>query len=63
MEANKSFAEASTSGSKDQLETGTDPSMLTTLLEMCMKLCDNKVVKGIQKLITRCVGSGEPHVV
>ena len=48
MEAKKSFAEASTSGNKDQLEQGMDPSMLTTFLEISMKLlCDNKAVKGI----------------
>lgn len=57
MEAKKSFTEASTLGSKDQLETGMDPLMLTTFLETCMKLfCDKKVVKGLQELITRCVG-------
>jgi len=38
MEAKKSFAEASTSGSKDQTEPEIDPSMLTTFLETCMKL-------------------------
>ena len=48
MEAKKSFMEASTSGSQDQLEPGMDPSMLTTFLETCMKLlCDNKVIKGL----------------
>lgn len=48
MEAKKSFAEASTLGSKDQLEPGMDPSMLTTFLETCMKLLhNNKVVKGL----------------
>jgi len=31
MQAKKSFAEASTLGSKDQPEIGMDPSMLTTL--------------------------------
>lgn len=63
MEAKESFAEASTLGSKDQLETGMDPSMLTTFLETCMKfLCDNKAFKGLQDLITRCAGSGELHV-
>ena len=57
MEAKKSFTEASTSSSKDQLEPGMDPSMLTTFLETCMKLLhDNKVVKGLQELITRCAG-------
>lgn len=64
MEATKSFAESSTSGSKDQPELGMDPSMLTTFLETCMKLlCNNKVVKGIQELITRCTGSGEPNII
>jgi len=48
MEVKKSFTEASTSGSKDQLEPGMDPSMLTTFLETCMKLLhDNKAVKGL----------------
>ena len=37
MEAKKSFIEASTVGSKDQLELEMDPSMLTTFLETCMK--------------------------
>ncbi len=55
MEAKKSFTKASTSGSKDQLEPGMDPSMLTTFLETCMKqLRDSKAVKGLQELITRC---------
>ena len=64
MEAKKSFMEASTSGSKDQLELGMDPSMLTTFLETCMKLLrDRKGVKGLQELITRCAGSGEPRMV
>ena len=41
-----------------------DPSILTTFLETCMKLLrDNKAVKGLQELITRCARSGEPHVV
>jgi len=60
MEAKKSFAKASTSGSKDEGEPEMDPSMLTIFLGTCMKLLqDNKVVKGLQELITRCVGSGE----
>ena len=64
MEAKKSFTEASTSGSKDQLEPGMDTSMLTTFLETCMKLLqDNKAVKELQELITKCAGSGEPCVV
>lgn len=64
MEAKKSFMEASTSGNKDQLEIEMDPSMITTFLETCMKLlCDSKAMKGLQELITRCVGSGEPHIV
>ena len=63
-ESKKSFTEASTSGSKDQPEPGMDHFMLTTFLETCMKLLrDNKAVKGLQELITRCVGLGEPHVV
>jgi len=63
-EVRKSSTEASTSGSKDQPEPEMDPSMLTTFLETCMKLlCDNKVVKGLQELITRCMGLGEPCVV
>ena len=64
MEAKKSFMEASTSSSKDQPEAGMDPSMLTTFLKTCMKLLHhNKVAKGLQKLITRCAGSGELRVV
>jgi len=64
MEAKKSFTKASTSGSKDQLEPGMDPSMFTTFLETCMKLlCDSKAVKRLQELITRCMGSGEPRMV
>lgn len=48
MEAKKSFVEASTSGSKDQIELGMDLSMLTTFLETCMKImCDDKAVKGL----------------
>ena len=57
MEAKKSFMEASTSSSKDQLELEMDPSMLTTFLETCMKLlCDSKAVKGLQEFITWCKG-------
>jgi len=64
MEAKKSFAEVSTSCGKDQPKPKIDPSMLNTFLETCMKLlCDNNVVKGLQELITRCVGSSEPRVV
>lgn len=64
MEAKNSFTEASTLGSKDQLEPGMDPSMLTTFLETCMKLMhDNKAFKGLQELVNRCVGSGELCVV
>lgn len=64
MEAKKSFMEASTSGSKDQLEPRMDPSMLTTSMETCMKLlCNNKEVKGLKEIITRCTGSGELYVV
>ena len=47
MEAGKSFADASTLGSKDILEIKMDPSMLTTFLKTCMKLLrDRKVIKG-----------------
>ena len=66
MEAKKSFMDASTSGSKDRLELEMDPSILTTVLEACMKLLhNNKVVKGLQELITRCAGTtpGEPRIV
>ena len=57
MEAKKSFMEASTSTSKDQLELGMDPSMLTAFLETCMKLLrDSEAVKGLQEIITRCAG-------
>ena len=52
MEAKKSFTQASTSGSKDQVEPGMVPLMLTTFLEKCMKLLYNsKAVKGLQELI------------
>jgi len=66
MESKKSFVEASTLGRKDKLEPEMDPSMLTTLLETYMKLlCDSKVVKGLQELINRCVGTtpGESCIV
>ena len=64
MEAKKRFTEASTSGSKDKLEPEMDPSMLTTFLETCMKLLsDNKAVKGLQELVTRCTGPEELRVV
>lgn len=57
MEANNSFMEASTLGSKENLEPEMDPSMLTTFLETCMKLlCNSKAMKGLQDLITRCTG-------
>ena len=58
MEAKRNFTDASTSGSKDRLEPEMDPSMLTTFLETCMKLLrDRKDIKGLQELITRCVGT------
>lgn len=62
MEAEKSFVEASTSGSQDKLpETNApievDPFVLTTFLETCMKLLrDSKVVKGLQELTNKCPG-------
>lgn len=56
--------EVSTPGDKNPTELAMDPSMLTTFLETGMKLlCDNRVVKGLQELITRCVGLGEPCIV
>ena len=55
MEAKKSFVDASTPESKDRPEPEMDPLMLTMFLETCMKLlCDNKAIKGLQKLINRC---------
>ncbi len=66
MEAKKSFAEASTSGSRDKPDQEMDASMLTTFLETCMKLLhDSKDVKGLQELINRCSETtpGEPCVV
>jgi len=38
--------------------------MLTTFLETCIKLLrDNRVVKGLQEVINRCVGWGDPSAV
>lgn len=55
MEAKKSFMEASTSSSKDQLEPG---------METCMKLLhDRKAIKGLKEHMTKCAGSGEQRVV
>lgn len=57
MEAKKNFIEAFTSESKDQLGLDKDSSMLTTLLETCLKLLrDANAVKGLQELITICLG-------
>lgn len=40
------------------------PLILTTFLKTCMKLLrDNKAVKGLQELITRCARLGEPCMV
>lgn len=66
MEANKSFAEASTSGRKDKTDQEMDLSMLTTFLETYMKLLrDSKAVKQLQELINRCARNapGEPCMV
>jgi len=64
MEAKKSFTEASTLGSKDKIELEMDPSMLTTFLETCMKILhDNKAMRGLQELITRCARPKELRVV
>ena len=61
-EAQKSFMEVTIPSNRDPIKLGMDPFMLTTFLEICMKLlCDNRVVKGLQELITRCVGLGEPR--
>lgn len=63
-QAHKSFTKVSTPGRRDLIEPGMDPPMLTTFLETCMKLLrDNRVVKGLQELITKCTGSGEPRIV
>lgn len=64
MEAKKGFTETSTSGSKDQADPKMYTSMLTTLLETCMKLLqDTKVVKGLKEMITRCTRPDEPCMV
>jgi len=66
MEAKKSFAKASTLGSKDKPNQEIEPYMLTYFLETCMKLLrDSKVVKGLHELINRCAGStpGESRMV
>ena len=48
MEAKKSFAKASTSGSQEKLVEEMDPSMITTFLEICMKLLnDSEAMKGM----------------
>lgn len=55
MEAKRSFIDDSTSGSKDRVEPEMDPSMFTSFLEICMKLLhNNRAIKGLQELITRC---------
>lgn len=46
------------------MESGLDPSMITTFLETCMKLIhDIKAIQGLHELITRCIESSKPHVV
>jgi len=51
MEAKKSFAEASTSRSKDKPDQEMDHSMLTTFLETYMKLLhDRKAMKRFRSL-------------
>jgi len=58
MEAKKSFAEASTSGSWGKHDQEMDPFMLTTFLETYMRLLhDRKAMKGLQELINRCIGN------
>lgn len=64
MEARESFIGVSTQGSRDRLEPDRDPSMLTTFLETCIKILrNNRVVRGLQEVINRCTGWGEPHAV
>jgi len=66
MEAKRSFIDASTSRSKDRLESKMDPLMLTTFLEISMKLLhESKDIKGLQELINRCAGTVqvEPHTI
>jgi len=47
-EAQRSVVEASTPSTRDQTESRLDPSMITTILETCMKLlCDSKPIKGL----------------
>lgn len=48
----------------DQSEPYKGPSMLTTFLEICMKLlCDNRAMKGLQEVINKYTRWGEPHIV
>ena len=66
IDAKKCFIKAFTSGIKDTPKPEMDPSMLKTFLETCMKLLRySKVLKGLQELINRCVGTmpHELHVV
>lgn len=38
--------------------------MITTFLETCMKLLHySKAIKGLQELITKCIGLGKTYVV
>jgi len=64
MEASKIFTGVSTQGSRDRPELDRDSSVLTTFLETCIKLLrDNRAVRGLHKVINRCIGWGEPCVV
>lgn len=60
MEAKKTFAEASTSGSQNKVQETSasvevDSFVLTTFLETYIKLLrDSKVVEGLQELIIKC---------
>jgi len=55
LEAKKIFIEASTYGSQEKPVEEIDLSMLTTLLETCIKLLhDSNDVKGLQELINLC---------
>lgn len=64
MEARERFMGVSTRGSTDRPKLDREPSMLTTLLETCIKLLhDNKVVRGLEGVINKCMRWGEPHTI
>jgi len=64
LKGRESFMEVSTLGSRDQHGPEIGPSMLTTFLETYMSLLhDSKAVKGLQELMNRCTGLGEPRII